>query len=275
MRKSLLMFIIMSFSILFFSSPQEVFSSGHVVRQTEEFNVTGGSEYIIVENDIEDYLRDKFTSTDYEYVSMKKKTSSVLTGVENASQYALNSAYYKQRDLEVTGTCANVAVAILIDYYNRSGKLGRRYNLTIEDWFIKTMDIGLANNLTTPTDGTYISKVDQIVTKVLNSVNEDFSGNNDYYYIKASIRSVSKDKAPIILHIPGHSTVAKGYVTYEVKVNERYWSWFSYKWRTVTKTVEFAVISEGWGWTQNAYYDMELINDSFPNFGPYAMTKIK
>ena len=96
------------------------------------------------------------------------------------------------------------------------------------------------------------------------SLNVKLKGNNDYYYIKSSIRSIYKDDYPIILHIPFHSMVAKGIAKYEVTVKERYWSIYKYKWRTVTKTVEFAVVSEGWGWIYNAYYDVSLIDDIFP-----------
>lgn len=122
------------------------------------------------------------------------------------------------------------------------------------------MDIALANDLTTRDNGTLVTNVDNIITKVFNSMDIQLKGNNDYYYIKSSIRSIVTNDRPFILHIPSHSTVAKGYVTYEVKYQEKYWSWFKYKWRTVTKIEEFAVISEGWGHSTPRYYDIELID---------------
>lgn len=247
-----------------------------VNAETNENHLTkiGGVEYILSEIQIENYLKQKYNTSDTKFESATRKNEYVLSGVKNASQYSLNKIYKRERDIDVEGTCSIVAISILLDYYNRQGKLGEVYNLSIEDWFVKTMDIALANDLTTRDNGTLVTNVDNIITKVFNSMDIQLKGNNDYYYIKSSIRSIVTNDRPFILHIPSHSTVAKGYVTYEVKYQEKYWSWFKYKWRTVTKIEEFAVISEGWGHSTPRYYDIELIDDVFPNLGDYVMTKI-
>lgn len=283
MKKILTMIFVMLLAVLLFSSniKSNAKEDNYIVKASNSFDEEndyvfhGSTDDLLYESEIEECLKKKFTSTSYKYISYSEKSGSrkVLTGVENPSQSSLNLHYQKERGLRVNNTCSIVAVAILMDYYNQKGKLGEKYDISLEDWFVKTMDIALANDLTTVIDGTYLSDIDNIVSSVFNSMKVKLYGNNDYYYLYDTIKESVKDGVPVLFHIPNHSTVAIGHVTYNVQVKERYWSWFQYKWRTVTKSVNFVIVNEGWGRSES-YFETSLIADKFPNFGPYAITKV-
>ena len=283
MKKILTMIFVMLSAVLLFSSSiksnvredKYIVKASNSIDEENDFIIQGSIDDLLNESEIEEYLKEKFTSSSYQFVSYGEKSGSrkVLTGVENPSQTYLNRYYQIERGLRVNGTCSIVAISILLDYYNQNGKLGKVYDLDIEDWFVKTMDIALANDLTTVDDGTYLSDIDNILDLVFASMNIKLYGNNDYYYLYDTIKESVKAKVPVLFHIPNHSTVAQGYVTYNVKVKERYWTWFQYKWRTVTKSVNFVIVSEGWGRSES-YFETSLIADKFPNFGPYAITKV-
>ncbi len=282
MKKILTMIFVMLSAVLLFSSSinnvredKYIVKASNSIDKENDFIIQGSTDDLLYESEIEEYLKEKFTSSSYKYVSSSEKSGSrkVLTGVKNPRQGYLNAHYESERDITINNTCSIVAISILLDYYNQNGKLGKVYDLDIEDWFVKTMDIALANKLTTKRDGTYLSDIDNILDLVFASMNIKLYGNNDYYYLYDTIKESVKAKVPVLFHIPNHSTVAQGYVTYNVKVKERYWTWFQYKWRTVTKSVNFVIVSEGWGRSES-YFETSLIADKFPNFGPYAITKV-
>jgi len=99
-------------------------------------------------------------------------------------------------------------------------------------------------------------------------------GDNEYCNIYSKIQSNIGEVVPALFHIPDHSTLAKGSMQYKVTVNERYWSWFTWKWRQVDKIEEVLIINEGWYNYGYSYYPVDLISDGLLNTGPYCMTEI-
>jgi len=246
-----------------------------------ESNVSseGGTDYMFRSlSSLEDYYEDKYTSTSYKYIdSSEVSDSRESIYVADVSQSSMNSYYLAEESIQVTNTCAIVAISSLINYYEDQNLLDSYNNgNSVGEWFVRTMNIALANNLTTATSGTTLSKVDNIITFVLNSLqlNTTLSGDNEYANIYSKIQSNIGEDVPALFHIPLHSTLARGYLQYEVTVSEKYWSWFTYKWREVDIIEKVLIINEGWYNSGYSYYPVELISDGFLNTGPYCMTEI-
>ncbi len=239
----------------------------------------GGTDYMFRSlTYLEDYYEAKYTSINYEYIeSSEVSNSRESIYVPNVSQSSMNAYYLAEESIQVTGTCAIVAIAMFLNYYE-DHDLFDEYNNenSVSDWFVNTMIIGLANNLTTATAGTTLSNIDNIITLVLASLqlNTSLRGDNEYANIYSKIQSNIDEEVPALFHIPSHSTLARGYLQYEVTVNERYWSWFKYKWRQVDIIEEVLIINDGWYNYGYSYYPEELISDGILNTGPYCMTEI-
>jgi len=262
---------------VFYFSNQNIRSNDE--SSTNMVSSSGGSDEIILSPYlIDDYLEDKYTSDSYEYIStayVSGSTDSVYVG--NASQTTLNTAYFNETGIQITGTCANVAVALLINYYEDNDLLdGNTTSRSVTEWFILTFTLAYSHGLTTLTGGTYLNEIDNIITVVLDSLvlDTDLYGDNEYANIYSKIKSNITADEPALFHMEGHSTVARGYTQYNVTVNERYWSWFQYKWREITITEDFLMLSEGWRSSGTSYYDVDLISDGALNTGPDCMSEI-
>jgi|GEM_PF-1612567 len=273
--------IVLSFLLMMFGLIAIERTSNETFLKIQNYTVSvdGGPDFVYRNiTNLNAYYVARYTSTNYQYISAIEVTDSrhTITSTD-VSQSSMNYNYLVSEGITVTNTCAIVAITMLLNYYEDNNLLITFNNgNTSTDWFIRTMNIALANDLTTATEGTYLVDIDNIIPLVLNSLQltTAMHGDNEYCNIYSKIQSNIGEVVPALFHIPDHSTLAKGYMQYKVTVNERYWSWFTWKWRQVDKIEEVLIINEGWYNYGYSYYPVDLISDGLLNTGPYCMTEI-
>ncbi|MBR6287940.1 MAG: hypothetical protein IKR19_01175 [Acholeplasmatales bacterium] len=156
-------------------------------------------------------------------------------------QETLNNYYFDVRKKEIGGTCEIVACLEMLMYYS-SVDSDFCVNDTPEDAFVKIFDACIKDGSTTYKEGTDASCADNCVDITFESYGSDREGNTNWYYLFDNICDSVNSRNPIILDIPGHSTVVFGLETYRVYYSEKVGN----KSYTKSKDVEFVSVLTGW-----------------------------
>ena len=180
----------------------------------------------------------------------------------NYSQSYLNSQYNQLYEKEYTGTCSEVAITSLVEYYHRKNKDSGRISSikgfdgttdssgaigVWKDQFYQILDIAIDNeayDIYDPKGGTWPSKICGIITDYYDVYKKKLEGNRDTTLIKSTIKSYNDSAKPVIGNLTapngeGHTIVIAGF--YDITVAYR--NNTSEKWKS--KTYRYYAINDG------------------------------
>ncbi len=224
------------------------------------------SEYVLQTNEaVTDYLDNKY----YEVDSVTKQ-SCVKLDVPNYSQSTLNASFLKSTGTTVSGTCSEVAVTSLIEYY--ATLEGFTTHDSYEDTFADIMQLAMDKGYWKEDVGTYQTKLDSLVTDAFALYGVSHKGNNDYYNLYKTICSSVDSGVPVLFNIPDHTMVACGYVSLSVSYYKK-----SSSTSTTATEEDFVLCCEGWAKTNKLEYSLfptdEISTNVFTRW-EYCITKV-
>lgn len=191
----------------------------------------------------------------------------LIPSCANLKQKFLNDNYNSNDNPyeDIEGTCAIVATTNLVQFY------GSRDGFPTDDEYDSFDKIYTAARKKGYTDnsGTSYSKVNNIVTSSFNLYGSSRKGNTEWWSVLNKVRKSIKNSEPVILSLPNHFVVAKGLDYYTVYYDETYRHGFlnlKKSTRTVTKTIEFLIVNEGWGYDNGSLIRSDLITDIMDSY---------
>lgn len=213
------------------------------------------------------YIESKYgdtVSNVYEVIENKVLIENVKNFNQDTLNEKYNSEYYNIHKTNISGTCTIVACLGLLNYYGNS--LGEfSISESTDDAFAKIFNNCYASGYTTLTDGTADTKVNNCVTKTFSIYGSNREGDTNWWYLYDNIKDSVNSGNPIIFDLTDHSTVVCGLTTYSFNYEKKKSSgalWWKKTWtETVSETVDFVIVNEGWGRKEKSIVPTSMIKN--------------
>ena len=259
-----------------------------VGEERKDCSASAKTMYDIVLETLSGVEKDALDRLDYKYEKVSSEKSPYILMTYNYNQADMNGAYLKECGGNYTGTCSEVAITSLVEYYHRKNRDGGRISTikgsngkvdttgSFDIWkkqFFRILDYAIAINaydLEDPDGGTASSKIDNVVTKYYEANRKDLKGNRDTTFLKSKIESYNEAAKPVLgsLKAPngsGHSVVIAGY--YDIKVEYKKKESAKYK----SKVYRYYVINDGWKTCYSGNDRVQYVREEYVK----AIVKIK
>jgi hypothetical protein len=180
----------------------------------------------------------------------------------NLSQTTMNRAYNAAHYTQYNGTCSEVAITILANMYANDNKV----NLAeIIPTFDSVLTYAIAKGYYK--NGTYASDLDLLLDYALdlNTKTKSKDAVDDYWDVYADLKSNANSGKLTLFNISGHSMVGAGYIEYPISWTEaRYLLFWKIGTKTVTDTIKFAIVNDGWSDATAATSSQDGVYSYFP-----------
>jgi hypothetical protein len=178
------------------------------------------------------------------------------------------------------GTCAEVAITSLVEYYHRKNRDGGRLSCVkgkdgkvdltgdVSVWIYQYLGILShaiavdAYDQNDPEGGTITGKMDDIISGYYKGFGKGLRGNIDLTFLESKIESYNEKAKPVIGNLTapnddGHSVVIAGY--YDIKVEYKKKASDKYK----SKVYRYYVINDGWHTCDSGNYRVQYVRDEY------------
>jgi len=182
-----------------------------------------------------DAISDAEGRLNYKYeIGSAVRSSEYELDTYNYRQQELNEDYKARTGKAVNGTCAQVSLAIMMQYYARKGYINGDTNINLI--YKRLMDISI-NKGYYSNGGTQKNLIDNVASEYLKDCGSSLRGNNDILNLKSTIKSYINNKKPVLANVTapngeGHAVVIAG--VYEITVEYKSKKNDSYKKKTYT-----------------------------------------